>query len=71
MVSQVIAHSQQSASGGGGGEGDKYFARMSKNQVHVYETPEMSVLDKKSIKLEGVQDFEWCPTSDILSVYQV
>jgi len=54
----------------GGGEGDKYFARMSKNQVHVYETPEMSVLDKKSIKLEGVQDFEWSPTSDILSVYQ-
>mmetsp|Transcript_27692 Transcript_27692/g.46371 ORF Transcript_27692/g.46371 Transcript_27692/m.46371 type:complete len:374 (+) Transcript_27692:69-1190(+) len=43
---------------------------MSKNQIHVYETPEMSVLDKKSIKLEGVQDFEWCPTSDILSVYQ-
>uniref|UniRef100_A0A7S0RNS6 Eukaryotic translation initiation factor 3 subunit B n=1 Tax=Pyramimonas obovata TaxID=1411642 RepID=A0A7S0RNS6_9CHLO len=54
----------------GGGEGDKYFARMSKNQITVYETPEMTVLDKKSLKLEGVQEFEWCPSSDILSVYQ-
>jgi translation initiation factor 3 subunit B len=30
----------------------------------VYELPEMGLLDKKSIKLEGVQDFEWCPMGE-------
>jgi translation initiation factor 3 subunit B len=53
-----------------GGPGDKFFARMSTNQISVYETPSMQLLDKKSLKLEGVKDFEWSPTQDVLSVYQ-
>jgi len=53
-----------------GGPCDKYFARMSTNQISVYETPSMQLLDKKSLKLEGVKDFDWSPSQDVLSVYQ-
>lgn len=28
------------------------------------------LLDKRSLKLEGVQDFEWSPKDDILCAYQ-
>lgn len=30
----------------------------------------MGLLDKRSLKLEGVQDFEWSPKDDILCAYQ-
>ena len=30
----------------------------------------MGLVDKKSIKLEGVRDFCWSPADPILSVYQ-
>ncbi len=30
----------------------------------------MVLLDKKSLKLEGIQDFEWSPAADILCAYQ-
>ncbi|KAN0060482.1 Translation initiation factor 3 subunit b [Thecaphora frezii] len=44
---------------------DKYCARLNPGQaISVYETPSMGLLDKKSIKVEGVVDFEWCPLSD-------
>mmetsp|Transcript_39834 Transcript_39834/g.55322 ORF Transcript_39834/g.55322 Transcript_39834/m.55322 type:complete len:692 (+) Transcript_39834:144-2219(+) len=53
-----------------GGDGDKYFARMGRNQIVVYSSETMEVLEGKPLKLEAVQDFGWCPTQDILSVYQ-
>ena len=34
------------------------------------EAPEMVLLDKKSLKLESIQDFEWSPAADILCAYQ-
>lgn len=41
---------------------EKYFARVTPGQqISVYETPSMGLLDKKSIKLDGVVDFEWAP----------
>lgn len=41
---------------------DKYVARVIPGQaVQVYETPSMTLLGKKSIKIEGVVDFEWQP----------
>lgn len=44
---------------------DAYVARCNVgNNIAVYELPEMGLLDKKSIKIEGVQDFEWRPMSD-------
>jgi translation initiation factor 3 subunit B len=69
------------ATGGGGltwpvfkwagpSEDGAFFARMGKNQVSVYGAPDMSLVDKKSIKLDGVRDFCWSPADPILSVYQ-
>lgn len=44
---------------------DKYCARITPGQqISIYETPGMGLLDKKSIKIEGVVDFEWCPIGD-------
>jgi translation initiation factor 3 subunit B len=41
---------------------DKYVARLSPGQsISVYELPRMILLDKVSIKIEGVVDFEWAP----------
>ncbi|KAK9479963.1 hypothetical protein V1514DRAFT_366395 [Lipomyces japonicus] len=41
---------------------DKYLARVVPGQqIFVYETPGMGLLDKKSIKVEGVVDFEFSP----------
>lgn len=43
---------------------DKYVARMTQGQsVSVYELPRMNLLDKTSVKLEGIVDFEWSPST--------
>lgn len=43
---------------------DRYVARMTFGQsISVYELPSMRLLDKTSIKIEGVQDFEWSPAT--------
>ncbi|KAH7131954.1 eukaryotic translation initiation factor-like protein 3 subunit B [Dendryphion nanum] len=43
---------------------DQYVARMTQGQqISVYETPRMNLLDKTSIKIEGVVDFEWAPAT--------
>lgn len=42
----------------------KYVARMTSGQsISVYELPRMNLLDKTSIKIEGVMDFEWSPST--------
>lgn len=44
---------------------DAYVARCNVGTaIQVYELPEMGLLDRKSVKIEGVQDFEWCPMSE-------
>ena len=44
---------------------DAYVARCNVGQaIQIYELPSMGLLDKKSVKIEGVQDFEWCPMSE-------
>ncbi|CAE6431382.1 unnamed protein product [Rhizoctonia solani] len=44
---------------------DRYVARVNPGQaISVYELPDMHMLEKKSIKIDGVVDFEWCPLSD-------
>lgn len=44
---------------------DKYVAKVtSGQQISVYELPSMGLQGKKSIKIEGVVDFEWCPQGD-------
>ncbi|XP_074290101.1 eukaryotic translation initiation factor 3 subunit B-like [Silene latifolia] len=52
-----------------GGRDDKYFARIGKNVVSVYETETFTLIDKKSIKVENVMDFSWSPTDSILALF--
>ncbi|KAH8996256.1 translation initiation factor eIF-3b [Lactarius akahatsu] len=41
---------------------DKYTARLTPGQqISVYELPSMGLQGKKSLKIQGVVDFEWCP----------
>jgi len=43
---------------------DKYVARIAQGSaISVYELPSMHLLGKTSIKIEGVVDFEWAPSS--------
>jgi len=43
---------------------EKYVARMKPQEsISIYELPRMNLLDKTSIKIEGVQEFEWAPAS--------
>ncbi|MDA4132132.1 MAG: hypothetical protein OK454_03280, partial [Thaumarchaeota archaeon] len=43
---------------------DKYVARLIQGQsISVYELPRMNLLDKTTIKLEGVMDFDWAPAT--------
>uniref|UniRef100_A0A7R9YYS4 Eukaryotic translation initiation factor 3 subunit B n=1 Tax=Chlamydomonas euryale TaxID=1486919 RepID=A0A7R9YYS4_9CHLO len=52
-----------------GGKDDAYFAKLSKNAISVYQAPDMGLLDKRSLKMEAVQDFVWSPSDPILSAY--
>jgi len=49
---------------------DKFFARISPDCLSVYETPVCGLLDKKSVKIPGIQDFNWSPTENVV-VYWV
>lgn len=43
----------------------KYVARVTPGQqISVYSLPDFGLVDKKSIKIDGVVDFEWCPIGD-------
>jgi translation initiation factor 3 subunit B len=53
----------------GGGKDDKYFAKIGKNMISVYETESFSLVDKKSLKAESVVDFSWSPTDPILALF--
>ncbi|KAK8522409.1 hypothetical protein V6N13_115379 [Hibiscus sabdariffa] len=53
----------------GGGKADKYFAKLGKNMISVYETDTFSLIDKKSLKVENVVDFSWSPTDPILALF--
>ncbi|CAI4216076.1 unnamed protein product [Parascedosporium putredinis] len=41
---------------------DQYVARLNQGtSISVYELPRMNLLDKTSIKIDGVMDFDWAP----------
>lgn len=52
-----------------GGREDVFFARLSKNAISVYQAPEMGLIDKRSVKLEAVQDFAWSPSDPVIAAY--
>ncbi|KAF9532030.1 eukaryotic translation initiation factor eIF2A-domain-containing protein [Crepidotus variabilis] len=44
---------------------DKFVGRITPGQmISVHEVPSMYLHGKKSLKIEGVVDFEWCPLGD-------
>ncbi|KAK6171444.1 hypothetical protein SNE40_019633 [Patella caerulea] len=47
----------------------KYFARMGPDAISVYETPSFGLLEKKSIKIQGVRDFTWSPTDNMIAYW--
>ena len=47
-----------------------FFARLAKDAIQVYKAPEMTLLDKKSVKLPGVSEFCWSPGEPILATFQ-
>ncbi|KAJ4815010.1 Eukaryotic translation initiation factor 3 subunit B [Rhynchospora pubera] len=53
----------------GGGKEDKYFSRIGKNAIYVYETETFILVDKKSYKVDNVGDFSWSPTDSILALF--
>lgn len=52
-----------------GGKEDVFFARLSKNTISVYQAPDMGLLDKRSVKLEGIQEFQWSPSEPLIAAY--
>jgi len=43
----------------------KYCAKLTPGKhISVYKLPSMGLLDQKSIKIDSVVDFEWCPLGD-------
>jgi translation initiation factor 3 subunit B len=48
---------------------DQYLARMGKNLISIYSTPSMRLLDKKSLLAEGIHEFQWSPTANILACW--
>eukprot|EP00897_Mesotaenium_endlicherianum_P005996 jgi/Mesen1/5424/ME000027S04793 len=62
------------ATGGAGGIAgvqwpDKYFARIGKGAISVYETETMGLLDKKSIKVDNLADFSWSPAEPLIAYF--
>lgn len=52
-----------------GGAEDLYFGKLGRNVISVYSTADMALLDMKSIRMEGVHDFEWSPAEPLLAAY--
>ena len=48
---------------------DKYFARMGTDVLSIYETPSFGLLEKKSIKISGIRDFNWSPTDNVIAYW--
>jgi len=49
---------------------DRFFARMTQDcNLSVYETPSFGLLDKKSIKVDGLKGFSWSPKDSILAYW--
>ncbi|XP_076951731.1 eukaryotic translation initiation factor 3 subunit B-like [Bidens hawaiensis] len=53
----------------GGSKEDKYFARLGKNMISVYDTETFGLIDKKSVKVDNVMDFSWSPTDPIFALF--
>ena len=57
-------------SGGDSPGAPRFLAHLKPNAISVYASPDMAMLDKRSIKAEGVVAFEWSPGDAVLCAYQ-
>uniref|UniRef100_A0A7S2WJI7 Eukaryotic translation initiation factor 3 subunit B n=1 Tax=Eucampia antarctica TaxID=49252 RepID=A0A7S2WJI7_9STRA len=48
---------------------DQFLARMGKDIISIYETPTMSLLDKRSLTADGVCEFQFSPKANILAYW--
>ncbi|KAG8197535.1 hypothetical protein JTE90_007271 [Oedothorax gibbosus] len=48
---------------------DKYFAKVGKDMLSIYETPSFGLLGKKSIKITGIKNFSWSPTQNVIAYW--
>lgn len=46
---------------------DFYFARLATDSLHVYRTDTFGLLEKKSIKIPNISDFEWSPGNNMVA----
>jgi len=46
---------------------DKYFARLAPDSLLVYDTNNFTLLEKKSIKIPNISDFEWSPANNMVA----
>jgi translation initiation factor 3 subunit B len=48
---------------------DKYIACLGNGLIRIYETPGMRLLDQRSLAAEGVAEFQWSPTDNVLAYW--
>jgi translation initiation factor 3 subunit B len=48
---------------------DKYLARMGSGMIRIYETPTLGLLEKRSLLADGIKEFQWCPTQNIIAYW--
>jgi translation initiation factor 3 subunit B len=48
---------------------EKYVAKAGENGLFIYELPSMQLLEKKSIKIENLQEFEWSPSDNYIAYW--
>ena len=48
---------------------EKYLAKAGEHAILVYELPNMQLLEKKSIKIENLQEFQWSPSNNYIACW--
>ena len=48
---------------------DKFIARMSKDKILIYDTSNMTLLDKRSLTADGIHEFQFSPNANILAYW--
>ncbi|GBN06702.1 Eukaryotic translation initiation factor 3 subunit B [Araneus ventricosus] len=48
---------------------DKFFAKISKDTLSIYETPSFGLLGKKSLKITGIKNFTWSPSQNVIAYW--
>lgn len=62
----AAGHVKQGSTGTGVGEGGPEDGE---GQISVFEAPSMELLDRKSIRAEGLRGFDWCPKDNLIAYW--